>query len=253
MTAAVRISRLSRVHSSAGRAGPILAVAYLVAGVVGYLLVGPAPQGSSLPVLWAAIAIAVVTATVLSRPNPLPSTVAPWVCPAAAGPVALYPIFGPMLALDSAVATALMGALLLASTLPMMIAIARLPPADPRNLLRAAVPALGLGTLLLIFVALTTSDPGSEPAPALAASIASWGAHLFVLTVLLWPPAVSFTVLLRRRRPSEARPASEVIGDAALLVAAIGPVITASVLVIHGSMRSRSSGSRPCSYSPRRE
>jgi hypothetical protein len=69
MTPSVRISRLSRVHSSARHAGPILAVAYLVAGVIGYLLAGPTPEGSSLPVLWAAIAITAVTATVLSRPN----------------------------------------------------------------------------------------------------------------------------------------------------------------------------------------
>jgi len=39
----------------------------------------------------------------------------------------------------------------------MAMAIARLPPADPGNLLRAAVPALGLSTLLLISVALTAS------------------------------------------------------------------------------------------------
>jgi signal transduction histidine kinase len=235
MTPSVRISRLSRVHSSARHAGPILAVAYLVAGVIGYLLAGPTPEGSSLPVLWAAIAITAVTATVLSRPNPLPSTVSPWVCPAVVGPVALYPIFGPLLSLDSAAATALAGALLLASTLPIVIAIARLPPADPRNLLRAAVPALGLSTLLLISVALTASDPGSGPDSARVAtpaSAAEWAGRLLLLTVLLWPPAVAFTVLLRHPRPTGPRPAGEVIGDAALLVAAIGPVITGSVLFL---------------------
>ena len=81
---------------SARHAGLILAVAYLGAGVVGYLLAGPFPEGSSLPVLWAAIAIAVITARVWSRPNPLPSTVSPWVCPAVVGPIALYSIFGPV-------------------------------------------------------------------------------------------------------------------------------------------------------------
>ena len=173
MTPAVRVSRLSWGHSSARHAGLILAVAYLGAGVIGYLLAGPIPEGSSLPVLWAAIAIAAVTATVLSRPNPLPSTVSPWVCPAVVGPIALYPIFGPVLALDSAAATALAGVLLLASTLPMVIAIARLSPADHGNLARAAVPALGLGTFFLVIVSLAASDPGLVPASAPIATPAS--------------------------------------------------------------------------------
>jgi signal transduction histidine kinase len=235
MTPGVRVSRLSGGQSSATRAGVILAIAYLAAGVVGYLLVGPTPEGSSLPALWTAMAIAAVAATVVSRPNPLPSTVAPWVCPAVVGPIALYPIFGPVLSLDSAAVTALAGILLLGSTLPMVIAIARLPPADHGNLVRAAVPALGVATFIVIIVSLAASDPGSVPAPApiaTPASPAGWAARLFVLAVLTWPAAVAFTVLLRRQSPAGTRPAGEVLGDAALLVAAIGPVITASVLLI---------------------
>jgi signal transduction histidine kinase len=210
-------------------------MAYLGAGIIGYLLAGPFSEGSSLPVLWAAIAIAAVTASVWSRPNPLPSTVSPWVCPAVVGPIALYPILGPVLSVGSPATTTLAGMLLLVSTLPMVIAIARLPPADHGNLARAAVAALGLDIVLLVIVSLAASDPGLAPTSAPfenPASTAGWAARLFVLAVLSWPPAVAFTVLLRRRRPGGTRPTSEVLGDAALLVAAFGPVVTASVLFI---------------------
>lgn len=235
MTPGVRVSRLFAGQPNARHAGLTIAVGFLGYGAVGYLLAGPFPQGSSLPVLWAAIAIAAVTASVVSRPNPLPSTVSPWVCPAVVGPIALYPIFGPVLSLDSAAVTALAGVLLLGSTLPMVIAIARLTPADHGNLARAAVPALGLGTVFVVIVSLAASEPGLVPAPTPIATLASptgWAARLFVLAVLTWPPAVAFTVLLRRRRPEGTRPAGQVLGDAALLVAAFGPVVTSSVLFI---------------------
>jgi signal transduction histidine kinase len=235
-TPAAKVSRTSAANPRVGpHPGMLLAVAYLGAGILGYLLVGPTHQGSSLPVLWAAIAIAAVTATVLNRSNPLPPTVAPWVCPAIVGPLALYPIFGPVLALDSAAATAFVAVLLLASTLPMVIAIVRLPPGDHGNLARAAVPALGLGTFFLVIVPVAASNPGLATASApiaTPASTAGWAARLLVLAVLTWPPAVAFTVLLRRQRPQGTRPAGEVLGDAALLVAAVGPVVTASVLLI---------------------
>lgn len=234
-TPAAKVSRASAVNPRVGpHPGTLLAGAFLGAGILGYLLAGPTPQGSSLPVLWAAIAITAVTATVLNRTNPLPSTVAPWVCPAVVGPVAVYPLVGLVLAPESS-APALAGLLLLAASLPMMVAIVRLPPADDGNLARAAVPALGLGTALLVVLSLASSDPWAVPVSAPDSTFASavgWAARLLVLTVLVWPPAVAFTVLLRRRRPVGARPATEVLGDAALLVAAVGPVVTASVLLI---------------------
>ncbi len=215
--------------------GVVLAALYLGVGIVGYLVGGPTPMDGSLPVLWAAIAIAAGTAIVLRGPTLLPAAVAPWVCPALVGPVALYPLFAPVLVLGSPVLTALASALLLGATLPMVLAIARLPPGDNGNLARAAVPALGLAAALAIILPLVPGGPVGGPAASPGstfAATAGWLALLTMLAVLLWPPAVAFTVLFRRRRISGTRPAGEVLGDAALLLAAIGPVVTASVLFI---------------------
>ncbi len=236
MTSATEVSR----PSTAGPlvrvdAGLLLAAVYLGVGVAGYLLTGPTPVGSSLPVLWTAITMAAGSAVVLRRPNPLPASVAPWVCPALVGPIALYPLFAPVLALESPVLTSMAGAFLLTATLPMVLAIARLPPGDSGNLARAAVPAIGLAAALLIILPFGSSEPvaGRVAAPDSAfASAAGWVARLMVLAVLAWPPAVAFTVLLRRGRTPGARPVREVLGDAALLVVAIGPVVTGSVLFV---------------------
>ncbi len=214
-------------------AGLVVAGVYLGIGVAGYLLVGPTPMGSSLPVLWAAIAIAAGTATIVRRPTPLPEAVAPWVCPAIVGPLALYPAFAPVLGLGSPALTGLAAGLILAATLPMVLAIARLPPADNGNLGRAAVPALGLAAALLILLPLASQPgPGRAPAADFTFGAAGWFARLLVLAVLAWPPAVAFTILLRREKTPGMRPAGEVLADAALLVAALGPVVTASVLFI---------------------
>ena len=232
-TPAAKVSRASAVNPRVGpHPGTLLAGAYLGAGILGYLLAGPTPQGSSLPVLWAAIAIAATTATVLSRPNPLPPTVAPWVCPAVVGPVALYPLFGLVLAPGSS-APALAGLLLLAAALPMVIAIVRLPPTGSRYLARSLVPALGLAYLLLLVrdVAGSASGDGSEAA-ATSVGSAMWAAHMLVVTALSWPPSAALFVLLRRPRAPGPRPADEVIREAALLAAAIGPAVTASVLFL---------------------
>jgi signal transduction histidine kinase len=233
MTPAAKISRTSAVNPRVGpHPGMLLAGAYLGAGILGYLLAGPTPQGSSLPVLWAAIAIAAVTTTVLSRPNPLPPTVAPWVCPAIVGPVAIYPLFGLVLAPESPV-PALAGLLLLAATLPMVLAIVRLPPTGSRSLARSAVPALGLATFLLVVSDFAGSTSGDGPgAAATTIGTATWAAHLLVVTALSWPPSAALFVLLRRPRAPGPRPADEVIADAALLAAAIGPAVTASVLFL---------------------
>jgi signal transduction histidine kinase len=232
-TPAAKVSRTSAVNPRVGpHPGMLLAGAYLGAGVLGYLLAGPTPQGSSLPVLWAAIAIAAVTATVLNRPNPLPPTVAPWVCPAIVGPVAIYPLFGLVLAPESS-APALAGLLLLAATLPMVLAIVRLPPTGSRYLARSVVPALGLAYLLLVVPDFAGSTSGDGPqAAATTIGTAMWAAHLLVVTALSWPPSAALFVLLRRPRAPGPRPADEVIADAALLAAAIGPVVTASVLFL---------------------
>ena len=236
MTPAANVSR----ESTAGplvRADPglFLAAVYLGVAVAGYLLVGPTPIGSSLPVLWAAIAIAVGTTAVLRRPNPLPASVATWVCPALVGPIALYPLLAPGLVPAPAALTGLVAALLLAATLPMVLAIARLPPADAANLARAAVPAIGVAAALLIVIPAASSEAVTGPLAASDSAFlaaAGWVARLSVFSVLAWPSAVTFTVLLRRGRTSGIRPAREVLGDASLLVAAIGPMVTASVLLI---------------------
>jgi len=232
-TPAARVSRTSAVNPRVGpHPGMLLAGAYLGAGVLGYLLAGPTPEGSRLPVLWAAIAIAAMTAVVLNRPNPLPPTVAPWVCPAVVGPVAIYPLFGLVLAPESA-APALAGLLLLAATLPMVLAIARLPPTGSRYLARSVVPALGLAYLLLVVPDFAGSTSGDGPeAAATTIGTAMWAAHLLVVTALSWPPSAALFVLLRRPRAPGPRPANEVLGDASLLAAAIGPVVTASVLFL---------------------
>lgn len=216
-------------------AGVALAALYLGLGVVGYLVAGPTPMGGTLPVLWAAIAIAAGTAMVLRRPTPLPAAVALWVAPALVGPIALYPLFAPVLVLGSPVLTALASPLLAGATLPMVVAIARLPPRGNGNLARAALPALGLAAALAIILPVASYEPfgGPPAAPDDAfATVAGWVARLLVLAVLLWPPAVAFTVLLRRGRTAGTRPAGEVLSDAALLVAAFGPLVTASVLFI---------------------
>lgn len=235
-TPAAKVSRASAVNPRVRpHPGTLLAVAYLGAGTLGYVLADPmledqATQGGSLPALWAAIAITLVTATVLSRPNPLPPTVAPWVCPAIVGPIALYPLFGQVLAPYSA-APVLAGLLLLAATLPMVLAIVRLPPTGSRYLARSVVPALGLAYLLLVVsdYAGSTSGDGSGAAST-AIGTEMWAAHLLVVTALSWPASAALFVLLRRPRAPGPRPADEVIADAALLVAAIGPAVTASVL-----------------------
>jgi signal transduction histidine kinase len=228
MTPAGILSRRSSVSSTArAEAGLVLAALYLAIGVVGYLLAGSSSAGSSLPVLWAAIAIAGGTAVVLRRPTPIPAAVAPWVSPALVGPLVLYPMFAPVLFLESAAQTALTAVLLLAAVLPMVVAIVRLTPGE-RTLVRAAVPAFGLAAALLIVLAST----GSVAVPAVAFASATWLARLLVLATLIWPPAVAFTVLLRRQRTAGTRPTGEVLADAALLVAAFGPVVTASVLFL---------------------
>jgi signal transduction histidine kinase len=228
MTPAGTLSRRSSVSSTArAEAGLVLAALFLAIGVVGYLLVGPSTAGSGLPVLWAAMAIAGATAVVLRRPTPLPAAVAAWVSPALIGSFALYPMFAPVLFLESAVQTGLAAVLLLVAVLPMVVAIGRLTPGD-RTLLRAAVPAFGLAAALLIVLAST----GSVGVPSVAIASAAWMARLLVLAALIWPPAVAFTVLLRRQGASGTRPTGEVLADAALLVAAFGPVVTASVLFI---------------------
>jgi signal transduction histidine kinase len=230
MTAARILSRRSTVIASArADAGVVLAALYLAIGVAGYLLAGSSPAGSSLLVLWAAIAIGGGAAVVLRRPTPLPAAVAAWVSPALVGPLVLYPTFAPVLFLASPTQTGLAAVLLLAAVLPMVIAIARLTPGD-RALGRAAVPALALAAAVMIVLAATGSVGVSEGAFASAA----WMARLLVLTVLTWPPAVAFTVLLRRQRTAGIRPTGEVLADAALLVAAYGPVVTASVLFVPG-------------------
>ncbi len=216
-------------------AGLVVAAVYLGIGIAGYLLAGQDATGGSLPVLWTAIAITAGSAVVLRRPNPLPASVARWVCPALVGPIALYPLFAPVLGLESPVLTSLAGALLLTATLPMVLAIAKLPPGDSGNLARAAVPAVGLAAALLILVPVASFEPLASPVVAtdpMLGSAAGWVARLLVIAILAWPPAVAFTVLLRRGRSPGARPADEVLGDAALLVAAIGPVVTGSVLFI---------------------
>jgi signal transduction histidine kinase len=235
MTPAAKVSRTSTagplVHADAGL---FLAAAYLAVGVAGYLLAGQDATGGCLPVLWTAIAIAAGSAVVLRRTNPLPASVASWVCPALVGPIALYPLFAPVLAFESPVLTSLAGMLLLMATLPMALAIARLPPRDSGNLARAAVPAIGLAAALLVIlpVASPGSAAGAVGAQDAAFTASEWLSRVLVVAVLAWPPAVAFTVLLRRGRSPGTRPAGEVLGDAALLVAAVGPVATASVLFI---------------------
>jgi signal transduction histidine kinase len=215
--------------------GIVLAALYLGVGMVGYLA-GPTPLGGTLPVLWAAIAIGGATAIVLRRPTPLPATVAPWVCPALVGPVALYPLFAPVLGLGSPMLTALAAALLAGATLPMVLAIARLTPGANANLVRAAVPALGLAATFLVvppllFGIVVGVGSGAAPDATFAAAM-GWLAGLLVLAVLVFPAAVAFTVLFRRGRTSETQPAGEVLSDAALLVVAFGPLVTASGLFI---------------------
>ena len=236
MTPAAEVSRPTTAGPLVrADAGLVLAAVYLGIGAAGYLLTGPTPDGSNLPVLWTAFAIAAGSAIVTRRPNQLPASVAPWVCPAAVGPVTLYPLFTPVLALGSPALTSLAAVLLLAATLPMVLAIARLRPGGYDNLVRAAVPAVGLAAALLVILPLASfapaAVPGTSPESAFASAV-GWVARLAVLAVLAWPSAVAFTVLLRRRRATAMRPTSEVLGDAALLVAAIGPVVTGSVLFI---------------------
>jgi len=228
MTPAGLLSRRSSVSQAArAEAGLVLAALYLAIGIAGYLLAGSSPAGSSLPVLWAAIAIAGGAAVVFQRPTPLAAGVAPWVCAALVAPLALYPVFAPVLFIESAAETGFAAALLLLAVLPMVVAIERLAPGDG-TLLRGAVPALGLAATLMIALAAT----GSVGVPAVAFAWATWLARLLVLAALTWPPAVAITVLLRRQRTAGVRPTGEVLGDAALLVAAFGPVVTASVLFI---------------------
>jgi signal transduction histidine kinase len=222
--------------SSLARAEPgfVLAALYLGVGVLGYLA-GPTPLGGTLPVLWAALAIGVATALVLRRPTPLPATVAPWVCPALVGPVALYPLFAPVLGLGSPILTALAAALLAGATLPMVLAIARLTPGATGNLVRAAVPALGLAAAFVVILPFTSDGLvvrlGAAPDAPFAAAT-GWLARLLVVAVLVWPPAVTFTVLFSRGRTSGTQPAGEVLSDAALLVVGFGPLVTASGLFI---------------------
>lgn len=235
MTPAANASRISEaIPPLRAEAGLALAGVYLAAGVVGYVLVGPTSTGGGLPVLWAAMAIAAGAAVVARRPGPLPAAVAPWVCPALVGPVALEPVFAPVLALGSAAQTGLAAALLLAATLPMAISIARLQPGGRGSLARGAVPALGLAAVLVAILPVGPSDPVNGPlaVPDAVAAAAGWAARVAVLAALAWPAAVAFAVLLRRGRATGARPASEVLADAALLVAAIGPVVTSTVLFI---------------------
>jgi signal transduction histidine kinase len=218
MTPAAKASLLSAagplVRVDAGR---LLAAAYLGVGLAGYLLAGQDSTGGSLPVLWTAIAVAAGSAVVLRRPSPLEASVARWVCPALVGPIAIYPLFGQVLAPGSP-SPALAGMFLLAATLPMAVAIAQLAPADRGNLARAAVPAVGLAAAVLVML------PGS------GSTTSDWVARLFAVAALAWPTALAFAVLLRRGRRAGVRPAGEVLGDAALLVAAVGPVVTGSVL-----------------------
>jgi signal transduction histidine kinase len=228
MTPARILSPRSSVISSArAEAGVVLAALYLAIGVAGYLLAGSSPAGSSLLVLWAAVAIGGGAAVVLRRPTPLPAAVAPWVSPALVGPLVLYPTFAPVLFLESPTQTGLAAGLLLAAVLPMLVTIGRVTPGD-RTLVGAAVPGFGLAAALLIVLAIT----GSVGVPTTEFASAAWMARLLVLGVLIWPPAVAFTVLLRRQRTAGIRPTGEVLADAALLVAAFGPLVTASVLFI---------------------
>ena len=237
MSAAARISRLSRVHSSAGRAGPILAVAYLGAGVGGYLLVGPAPQGGSLPVLWAAIAIAAVTRpccpgrTHSRRPSPRGRA------RRRPGRSRCTPSSARCSSLDSAVARRWRARCCWPRRFRWCSRSRGSARRQPRNLARAARCAPWA------WRALASCSPWPRRSLRLAGCRAS--ARRLPLRSLrdgsraCWssrscsgPRPSHSPCCSDAGGPPETRPASEVIGDAALLVAAFGPLVTASVLFI---------------------
>ena len=231
MTAAVTVSPPSTA-TRAGRGGVVFAAGYVGLGVVGYL------------VAWAPLGAAACPSS--GRPSRSPPGRAMLSggrthCrdrravggPALVGPVALYPIFGPVLVARFGRPTALAAALLLGRCFhgdrDREVAARRTGNLPGRRAARPGLERPRSSSRRL--VRLRWRAPGRRPTTA-ASIIAGWVARLLVLAVLLWPPAVAFTVLLRRRRPAGTRPAGEVLADAALLVAAFGPLVTASVLVI---------------------
>ena len=185
MTPVAKVSRTSTAGPLVrADAGLVLAAVYLGIGIAGYLLAGQDATGGSLPVLWTAIAITAGSAVVLRRPNPLPASVARWVCPALVGPIALYPLFAPVLGLEIPVLTSLAGALLLTATLPMVLAIARLPPATAATSRAPLCPRIALAAALLILVRVASFEPLASPVVAtdpMLGSAAGWVARLLVI------------------------------------------------------------------------
>jgi signal transduction histidine kinase len=218
------------MNERARRAGLLLAAAYLLAGVVGYVIAKPAPGyygGGPLAVLWVACALLGGFFLVTGRQIPLPGAVAPWVAPAFVGPLALFPLVIRGLQESSVVATLTTALLVFASGLPLAVAVTGMLPARRRDLALAAVPATIVGLVFLIVA------PVEGPVSDVQVPAVFEVGHLLLTLALAWLPSLGIIRVLRRGRVlANSRSVDDIVSEAALLGACVGPAFSGAVLVI---------------------
>ena len=220
------VTVIGGMNQRAMRAGLLIAVGYLLVGVVGYATSRPSPEldegGGSLVVLWSAVGVLAVGARAVRRPSPLASQVAPWMLPAVVGPLALYPLALHPLA-QAGVTPAMLAAVLWpVSALPLGYAVSGLDTAHRRVLRRAALLAVAVAMFLGL----------AGPSVAALWPLVSAG-RFIAATAVAWLPCVGLVAVARgRARSTGSRSEGEILAQATLLTACLAPALTGSVLLV---------------------